>query len=300
MSDLNFKSTDIQSLRSKFTNEAFLAMKKEFPDEGDESIARFLIARNGDITKAMPFLKASIIWRSENLPIKTNEIVNELKKGKVYLHGQDKNKHALIVYRGRLNFPKERDIVEMIKMCIWWMETAIAALPEDKSQITFLFDRTGSSSTNMDVDFVKALAKVMQDNYPERLHKIILHPVGVLFYTGWAIAKFFIDKNTQDKVQPMLKFEGVKQFIDVDLIPRNMGGECDFVFDFAQLGISDEIKIEENELVITADTDNGKTTEVYRQMSIKNNEEDVISDSHIVVSIDDESTRNDQKAVVSE
>jgi hypothetical protein len=33
--------------------------------------------------------------------------------------------------------------VEMIKMCIWWMETAIAALPEDKSQITFLFDRTG-------------------------------------------------------------------------------------------------------------------------------------------------------------
>jgi hypothetical protein len=96
MSDLNFKSTDIQSLRSKFTNEAFLAMKKEFPDEGDESIARFLIARNGDITKTMPFLKASIIWRSENLPIKTNEIVNELKKGKVYLHGQDKNKHALI------------------------------------------------------------------------------------------------------------------------------------------------------------------------------------------------------------
>lgn len=62
----------------------------------------------------------------------------------------------------------------------------------------------------------------MQDNYPERLHKIVLHPVGVIFYTGWAIAKFFIDANTQEKVKPMMKLEGVKQFIDVNLIPRHM------------------------------------------------------------------------------
>jgi hypothetical protein len=96
MSTFDFKSTDIQSLRSKFTDEAFLAMKKEFPNEADESIARFLIARNGDISKAIPFLQASIIWRSKNLPIKTNEIVNELKKGKVYLRGEDLNKHSLI------------------------------------------------------------------------------------------------------------------------------------------------------------------------------------------------------------
>ena len=31
----------------------------------------------------------------------------------------------------------------MVNMSIYWMETAIKSLPDDKSQITFLFDRTG-------------------------------------------------------------------------------------------------------------------------------------------------------------
>ena len=32
---------------------------------------------------------------------------------------------------------------QMLNMFVWWMEQALAALPEDKTQITFLFDRTG-------------------------------------------------------------------------------------------------------------------------------------------------------------
>ena len=31
----------------------------------------------------------------------------------------------------------------MVNMSVYWMETAIKALPDNKSQITFLFDRTG-------------------------------------------------------------------------------------------------------------------------------------------------------------
>ena len=31
-------------------------------------------------------------------------------------------------------------------MSIYWMEKAVESLPDDKSQITFLFDRTGKKS----------------------------------------------------------------------------------------------------------------------------------------------------------
>lgn len=32
---------------------------------------------------------------------------------------------------------------QMVNMSVYWMEKAIEALPDNKSQITFLFDRTG-------------------------------------------------------------------------------------------------------------------------------------------------------------
>lgn len=96
MAPSDFKSTDIKNLRLRFTNEAFDAMKKEFPDQDDEDIARFLIARNGDVAKAIPFMQKSLIWRNENLPLKTSSFYREYVKGKIYIHGQDLKGHPLI------------------------------------------------------------------------------------------------------------------------------------------------------------------------------------------------------------
>jgi hypothetical protein len=96
MAPADFKSTDISNLRSRFTDEAFDAMKKEFPDQDDEDIARFLIARNGDVSKAAPFLQKHLSWRAENLPLKANSFYREYVKGKIYIEGCDIKGHPLI------------------------------------------------------------------------------------------------------------------------------------------------------------------------------------------------------------
>ena len=46
--------------------------------------------------------------------------------------------------------------------------------------------------------------------------------MGILFYGGWSIAKWFLDKTTQEKVQPMLYLTGVQQFIADEFIPTYM------------------------------------------------------------------------------
>lgn len=66
--------------------------------------------------------------------------------------------------------------------------------------------------------------------YPERVKRIIIHPADLVFYTLWNIGKWFLDPVTREKVQPMLYFYGVEQFIDRRYIPRGMGGDCDYVF----------------------------------------------------------------------
>lgn len=57
--------------QTKYTFESLIAMRAEFPGMDDEALARFLIARNGDISKSVPMLKAHIEWKQniENWPI---------------------------------------------------------------------------------------------------------------------------------------------------------------------------------------------------------------------------------------
>lgn len=153
-------STDIDT--TKFTYDALVQMREKFPEENDETLARFLIARNGDVVKASALFECHLQWRLENYPVLKSSCINEIAKGKVYLRGTDREGHPLLVWRVRFNFPKERDLEEMARMVYWWFYVALSALPADKSKITLLMDRTGYTSENSDIEFLKYLSGNLQ------------------------------------------------------------------------------------------------------------------------------------------
>jgi hypothetical protein len=198
---LSFASEDITELAGKFTPSTFYTLKSRFPDCDDETLARFLIARNGDIDKASQLLNAHLNWRSENLPIVKSTVVNELYKGKVYAHGVDKEGHPLVVYLPRFNDPSVRDLEEMSRSLLYWTESVLESMPSNKSKATILVDRTGNSQPDM--DFIKFVAKAFQDNYPERAYRFIIYPGGLVFTTLWNLIKLFIDPVTANKVNTL-------------------------------------------------------------------------------------------------
>ena len=57
---------------------------------------------------------------------------------------------------------------------------ADSIMPPNKSKLTLLCDRSDYGSNSSDIEFVKASSKVMQDNFPERLHKCIIYPSGLV------------------------------------------------------------------------------------------------------------------------
>jgi len=222
-------STDID--QTKFGNEEYQIMKSQFPGETDETIVRFLIARNNDVTKASAMLAAHIEWRKSNWPVLKNSCLNEINKGKVYVHGTDNEGHPLLIYRVRMNNSSDRDVEEMGRMIMFFLATAVNAMPPDKSKFTILFDRTNFSKENSDIEFMRHMTPIMQNNFPERVHRVIVYPSGFVFYGIWNIVKWFLDPVTQAKVQPMLALSGVQQYINDEYISRDLGGECDFEFD---------------------------------------------------------------------
>lgn len=154
------KSKDIN--QSKFTPDHFIKMKSLYPSIDDETIARFLIARNNDIEKASEQINKMIAWKLANYPILKSDCLKEIKTGKMYVRGVDKEGRPLLIFRSRFSFPKHRNLDEARNMIIWWSEHLIKNFPDDRSKFTVLFDRSEHKHENTDMELVKYTAQLFQ------------------------------------------------------------------------------------------------------------------------------------------
>ena len=133
-SSMVIRSGDIRCFEGvKYDESKVLAMRASFPGEDDETLARFLIARGGDMDKARVMLTEHLEWRSEqyyniNSNILKSGCLGEIMKGKVYINGVDKEGHPLVVFRPKFNDAAVRDIDEMGRMAIWWTEVIVSEM----------------------------------------------------------------------------------------------------------------------------------------------------------------------------
>ena len=157
---LRILSEDIDTTR--FSMDAVAEMREMFPDQDDEVIGRFLIARNGNLEKASLLLRGHLEWKITNFPVLKSSCINEISKGKLYMHGTDKEGHPLLIWRVRMNNPRDRDVEEMARMVAWWVSIAVRACPPNKSKVTLLMDRSEYKQENSDIEFMRHLTPIFQ------------------------------------------------------------------------------------------------------------------------------------------
>lgn len=225
---MSYKISSKEIDTAQFSEASFAALKSRFPDLEDEMIARFLIARNGDLQKSTDLLTKAMHWRSKRWPVLKQECVEQLSKGIVYVRGVDKEGHPIIHVNPSLHDTNNRDMEQCAKSMMWWMEVAIASMPADRSKYTILINRSGGGAA--DVEFSRHFTKLFQDQHPERLHKAIIHPSGVFVLSMINIVKLFLDPVTRSKIAPIYYFYGVQDLIADEHIPASMGGKCTYKF----------------------------------------------------------------------
>jgi hypothetical protein len=225
---LVIRSNDID--RSKFTEANHRDLKAEFPHVDDDTIARYLIARDNDLFMANELLTKAEKWRSINYPILKQDCLGELGKGKFYTHGVDKEGRPLFIVHGIRHDPKNRNIEELAKATLWMVEQVIKRLPDNKSKYTVLMDRTDCGLTHVDLEFSKHFNKLFQDQHPERLHRAIVYPSGWIFWSIWSVVKWFLDPITREKVCPAVYLSDVQQYIDDEYIPTTMVSRKELYF----------------------------------------------------------------------
>jgi len=214
---------------NKYSPEQFAAFKAKFPEQDTVTLARFLIARNGDIEKSSDMLTNHLNWKAANWPVLKSSCINEVKQGKGYVKGTDLQGHPLIIFNTCLHDPSKRDIEEMTRSAIYLFETAIAQMKNKICKVCLMINRVNAGNS-ADMEFMKALTNLLQNNYPERLYRTVVFPSGFVFWGIWQVVQIFLDPVTKDKVKPVMYLSGVQEYISIDNIPAVMGGNMDYVY----------------------------------------------------------------------
>jgi hypothetical protein len=174
-------------------------MKVLFPDQKLSDIIRFLIARKGDVTAAAEMMRNTIAWRKATFPIPREEINDALSTKCFFVHGKAKDGTPILYFRGGLYDPAKATGQQYILAAAHMVEYALRF----GSQITVIVHTghvEGGANAGIDMNFTKGYVKVMSDNYPERLKRLVIFPTPWYGRGIWSCIKPFLDARTQEKI----------------------------------------------------------------------------------------------------
>ncbi|BBN69278.1 Sec14p-like phosphatidylinositol transfer family protein [Prunus dulcis] len=168
----------------------------------EESIARYLRARNWNTKKAGKMLKETIKWRMEYKPekIRWENIAPEAETGKIYKANYvDKCGRTVLIMRP--GFQNTNAVNGQIMYLVYCMENAMLNLNSDQEQMVWLIDFQRWSSSSISLKVTRETAKVLQNHYPERLGLGILYNPPKIFESFWTMVKPFLEPKTYKKMK---------------------------------------------------------------------------------------------------
>jgi len=167
----------------------------------------------------------------------TSILKKENETGKMYVRGFDKTGHSVIYMKPRFENTNDHD--GNLKHLVYTMEKAVASSNErSQEKITLLIDFDGYSllnptpmKTSMDS------LSILQNHYPERLHRAyVLRPPWIL-HSFWTIIGPFIDPVTKAKMVfvPDAKIlESLQPEFDMNVVESSVKGNDNRPFNSTQ------------------------------------------------------------------
>ncbi|KAK6544167.1 hypothetical protein TWF694_000874 [Orbilia ellipsospora] len=228
-------------------------------DNPDALLLRFLRARKWDVDKALVMMVSTMHWRGQEVFVE--DIVHEgelgalmhtrdeldldakkhcegflhqLRVGKSYIHGTDKDNRPVCIVSVRLHKAHEQTPESLERYTIYLIETTRLLLKHPTDTAAILFDMTGFGMSNMDYAPVKFMIKCFEAHYPECLGICLVHNAPWIFQGIWKIIKGWLDPVVASKVHFTTKVSDLAEFIPLSHIPKSLGGEEDWTYEYKE------------------------------------------------------------------
>ncbi|XP_031491408.1 sec14 cytosolic factor-like [Nymphaea colorata] len=213
-----------------------LGSSTEGETEGD--LTRFLVARSMDPKKAARMFVQWKTWRAEIAPlgyIPEDEVLDELGSQKIFLQGPSRSGFAVFIILARKHFAP-KDFLQLKRFVVHILDKTLMSCEghaeKGKEKIVAILDLQKISLANIDVRSLIAGFQTLQDYYPERLAKVFIVSMPLIFVGAWKIVSAFLSKTTLDKVQIVKSEEGraaMLKEIGEETLPVEYGGSAKLV-----------------------------------------------------------------------
>ncbi|KAL3470555.1 CRAL-TRIO domain-containing protein [Aspergillus californicus] len=229
-------------------------------DNPDGLLLRFLRARKFDVAKSFNMMLRSMVWRMNQVCVDEKVLLNtelhalreskdktnpelakegegflaQMRMGKCYQHSHDKQGRPVGVVRVKLHKPSAQSTEVINRFILHIIESTRLLLVPPVDTVTIIFDLTGFSLSNMEYAPVKFIIECFQDNYPESLGSMLIHNAPWVFSGIWKIIKGWMDPVIVSKVHFTYSAKDLGKFIDMDKLPKEMGGNEDWTYKYME------------------------------------------------------------------
>lgn len=259
---------------------AFWDMVKH--DHPDALLLRFLRARKWDVNAALVMAISALHWRAEDSKVDSDVIfrgeegmlnlmkseepadkkeggdfMQQIRMGKSFLHGVDKEGRPICYVRVRLHKPGEQSEASLERFTVYTIETARMFLRLPVDTATVLFDMTDFGMANMDYTPVKFMIKCFEANYPESLGTVLVHKSPWIFQGIWRVIKGWLDPVVAGKVHFTNTIDDLGEYIDKSTIIKELSGPKDWSYHFQEPipGENDLMENEEAKMIFLKERD---------------------------------------------
>ncbi|CZT00853.1 related to CSR1-phosphatidylinositol transfer protein [Rhynchosporium agropyri] len=228
-------------------------------DHPDALLLRFLRARKWDVEKALVMMVSTMRWRSSEVhvdddimkngelgsledangsdPVKKklgHDFLAQMRLGKSFLHGMDKDGRPMCFVRVRLHKQGEQSEESLERYTIFVIESARMILSPPVDTACIVFDMTGFSLANMDYAPVKFMIKCFEANYPESLGVVLVHKAPWVFQGIWKIIRGWLDPVVASKVQFTNTKSEMEAFVPASQIIKELDGSEDWSYAYIE------------------------------------------------------------------
>ncbi|KAM5341648.1 hypothetical protein ACJ41O_014679 [Fusarium nematophilum] len=228
-------------------------------DHPDALVLRFLRARKWDVEKALVMLVSTMNWRHNDMKVDDDimkngdaaaiedakgtdsptkqvsaDVMAQLRMGKSFLHGTDKNGRPICVVRVRLHKIGQECEPSLERYTVYIIETARMVLEPPVDTACVVFDMTGFSMANMDYTPVKFMIKCFEANYPESLGAVLVHRAPWLFQGIWKVIRGWLDPVVAAKVHFTNNRADLEEFIASDHLIKELDGEENWEYKYIE------------------------------------------------------------------
>ncbi|KFA66728.1 hypothetical protein S40285_08505 [Stachybotrys chlorohalonatus IBT 40285] len=228
-------------------------------DNPDALVLRFLRARKWDVDAALVMFVSTMNWRHVEVKVDEDIIKNgeggavatakegdgdakkvaddfmaQMRMGKSFLHGTDRNGRPICIVRARLHKQGEQSEESLERYTVFIIETARMVLAPPVDTATIIFDMTGFTLANMDYTPVKFMIKCFEANYPESLGAVLVHNAPWVFQGIWKIIRGWLDPVVAAKVNFTNQRAGLEEFIEPSHITKELGGDEDWEYKYVE------------------------------------------------------------------